>query len=307
MTSANSPARGPALSESPHLSAATAAAHRWTPAWAVVPVAVVIFFISILARAVAPGTGPGATAVASALAFVLAVVIGYGLRILLVWAWVARFEGRRFRTLGFPPGQSIGRAVGGFLAGLGLFGLVVLVLLATGTLTTNASRPGLQGAAALGGVALLLLGWVVQGTSEEVLFRGFILQRLGVRRLWLGIGGSSLLFAAAHISAWGTPLALLNLVLYSVLACLYALREGGLWGVCGLHVGWNWVQGSVFGLTVSGKDVPGGALLDLSTAGAPLLTGGSFGAEASPAATVVLLLGIALTRVLRPAPTVVGA
>lgn len=67
------------------------------------------------------------------------------------------------------------------------------------------------------------------------------------------------------------------------------------------------MQGSVFGLAVSGNDVPGGALLDLRADGPSLLTGGSFGAEASPAATVVLLLGVALTRLLRPAPPVAEA
>ncbi len=306
VTHAPSPARARTLGGSPHLAVA-AVVRRRTPLWAVILIALLVWAVGNLAVSITAGRG-GASALTSALAFAPALVIGYGLRVLLIWGWVARFEGRRFRTLGFPRGHGLARAGGGFLAGLALFGLVMLVFVATGTLTPDVARPGLQGVAALSGVALLLLGWLVVGTSEEMLYRGFVLQGLGARRWpWLGVAVSSLLFAATHISAWGSPLAVLNLALFGVLASLYALREGGLWGVCGLHVGWNWVQGSVFGLAVSGNDVPGGALLDLRADGPSLLTGGSFGAEASPAATVVLLLGVALTRLLRPAPPVAEA
>ncbi len=306
MTSAHSRTRIPALAGSPHLAAVTAAARRWTPLWAVVPLAAVVWFVGNIATGALIGEGAGLSPVASALTFALAIAVGYGLRILLVWAWVARFEGRGFRTLGFPRGHGIIRAGRGFLVGLGLFGAVILLLLPTGTLAPDAARPDVQGAAALGGVALLLLAWVVQGSAEEVFYRGFLLQAFARYRVWWGIAVSSLLFGVAHLGAWASPVAMLNLVLLGFLACLYALREGGLSGVCGLHAAWNWAQGNVFGLVVSGRDVPGGVLLDMRTDGPTLLTGGSFGVEASLVTTVVLLLGMALTRFLRPARTTDG-
>lgn len=45
--------------------------------------------------------------------------------------------------------QHVGPVIGGFLAGLILFGLVVLVFVVTGTLAIDAPRPGLHGTAAL--------------------------------------------------------------------------------------------------------------------------------------------------------------
>lgn len=303
MTRPNSHARRPALAESPHLSAATAAARRWTPVWAVVPLAAIVWLVGNLATGSLTGGGGGLSALGSALTLAPAIALGYGLRILVIWAWVARFEGRGLRTLGFPRGQGVVRAGAGFLVGLGLFGAVVLVLFPTGSLVPDLSRPGLQGTAALSGVALMLVAWVVQGSAEEVLYRGFVLQALARHRVWLGVVVSSGLFAIAHLQAWASPVALVNLALVGVLTCLYALREGGLWGVCGLHAAWNWAQGNLFGLVVSGQDMPGGVLVDLRAEGSPWLTGGQFGVEASLVTTAVLLVGTVLTRVVRPART----
>jgi len=80
-------------------------------------------------------------------------------------------------------------------------------------------------------------------------------------------------------------------VLVGVFLAFYALREGSLWGICGLHAAWNWAQGSVFGFSVSGTGVPGGSLFNLQTnpAASELLTGGVFGPEASLVVTVVLV------------------
>ncbi len=306
MAIADPPAHVPPLAESPHLAAATAPARRRTPVWAVFLVGLSIWFVGNIAAAVFTGDGAGRSALGSALTLAPAIVVGYGLRILLLWAWVTRFEGRGLRTLGFPRGKVLLRAAAGFLVGLILFEAVILVLLATGSLSSDATRPGLVGTAALGGVALMLLAWLVQGSAEEMLYRGFALQRLARHRVWLGIGVSSVFFAVTHLGAWSSPLALLNLTLVGILTCRYALREGGLWGVCGLHAAWNWAQGNVFGLAVSGHDVPGGMLLDLRAEGSALLTGGSFGVEASLVTTGVLLLGIALTRFVRPARAVVS-
>jgi uncharacterized protein len=300
MTRPHSYPRRSALAESPHLTTPAAAARRWTPSWAVVPLAALAWFVSNVVSGALTGDGARLPALESALTLAPAIALGYGVRILMVWAWVARFEGRGLRTLGFPRGQGVARAGAGFLVGLAMFTAVVLVLVATGALAPDLPRPGSQGAAALAGVMLMLVAWLVQGSAEELLYRGFVLQVLARRRVWLGVVVSSGLFALAHLQAWAAPVALLNLALVGVLTCVYALREGGLWGVCGVHAAWNWAQGNLFGLVVSGQDVPGGVLVDLRAEGSAWLTGGPFGVEASLATTVVLLAGIALIYVVRP-------
>jgi hypothetical protein len=142
---------------------------------------------------------------------------------------------------------------------------------------------------------VLLLGWMVQGAAEEVLFRGFLFQIIGVRMgLFSGILVSSVLFALLHIFngksiGW---LALVNLTLFAVFAVLYALREGGLWGIFALHTTWNWAQANLFGMEVSGLPFHLTPALNLKEVGPDWVTGGAFGPEGGLAVTLVLFAGL---------------
>ena len=60
----------------------------------------------------------------------------------------------------------------------------------------------------------------------------------------------------------------------------------------GLHVSWNFVQGSVLGFPVSGQSV-GPTLIAIEQGGPEWLTGGAFGPEAGALGVAVELLGIA--------------
>ena len=270
---------------------------RLTPVWLVIVLALAIWFLSIVVRGVfaeafAPDAGQS-TALGSALAFAPAVVVAYGLRVLLAWLWVRQYEGRGIATLGLHREHAVIRLLTGFAAGAALFGVVVAVLAATGSLRLVDGPPTSQGTAALGGVLVVVVAWLVQAGGEEVLFRGFLLQGIGSRSLWLGIAVQAVLFAVAHQQALGSPVALLNLVLFAVLAALWALRQGSLWGVIGFHAAWNWVQGNVAGIAVSGNEAPGGALVRLVPDGPAALSGGAFGAEGSLVVTAVLLTATA--------------
>ena len=196
--------------------------------------------------------------------------------------------------LGLQRGRAIVQLLTGFAAGAALFGLVVAVLAATGSLRPVEGPPALQGTAALGGVLLVLVAWLVQASGEEVLFRGFLLQGIGVRSLWLGVAVQAVLFAVAHQQALGSPVALLNLVLFAVFTALWVLRQGSLWSVIAFHAAWNWVQGNVTGIAVSGTDVPGGTLVRLVPDGAVAISGGEFGVEGSLVVTTVLLVATAV-------------
>jgi len=148
--------------------------------------------------------------------------------------------------------------------------------------------------AAIMGALILLLGWLVQGAAEEVLFRGFLLQVIGSRfGVLAGVLITSILFALLHIfNANLGMIAILNLVLFGVFVAFYALQEGSLWGVFAVHSFWNWVQGNLFGMEVSGIPVRLEALIDLQEVGPDWLTGGAFGPEGGIAVTLLLLAGV---------------
>ena len=227
----------------------------------------------------------------------LQLVFSFILIYVILWAWLKFFEKRQFWTLGYEAKNALMKYGRGFLFGALMFGGAVGVLAIFGGVAFEAGDPTQQGVAALGGVALVLIGWVVQGAAEEVLIRGWTLPVIGARyKPWIGLLVSSLVFALLHgLNPGLSAIALVNLALFGVFAGLYAMREGSLWGISALHSVWNWVQGNFFGFEVSGTNAGGGTLFNLMETGADWLTGGTFGPEGGLAVTIVLLIAIAIT------------
>ena len=136
-------------------------------------------------------------------------------------------------------------------------------------------------------IPFLALG-ITSGVFEEILFRG-VLFRISESSLgtWYALLISVFFFGFAHIF---NP----NATLFSALAI--ALEAGillsaaylmtrRLWLAIGIHFAWNFVQGGIFSVAVSGGTSVG--LLRGTTNGPVILTGGAFGAEASIIALVI--------------------
>jgi hypothetical protein len=129
------------------------------------------------------------------------------------------------------------------------------------------------------------------GFFEELVFRA-ILFRIVEEKLgsWIALAISSLFFGVAHI---GNP----NATLFSTIAiaieagillgAAYMLTRR-LWFAVGIHIAWNYVQGAVFGIAVSGGEVKG--LMSSHLEGNELFSGGAFGAEASLITLVICTL-----------------
>ncbi|WP_345323535.1 type II CAAX endopeptidase family protein [Candidatus Villigracilis proximus] len=227
----------------------------------------------------------------------LQLILSFVLVYAILWAWLKFFEKRPFWTLGYEAKNALMQYGRGFLAGALMFGGAVAILAVTGGVVFEQGDPTQQGFAALGGVIIVLLGWIVQGGAEEVLIRGWVLPVIGARyKPWIGLLVSSLIFALLHgLNPGLSVIALINLALFGVFAGLYAMREGSMWGISALHSVWNWVQGNFFGFEVSGTNAGGGTLLNLKETGADWLTGGAFGPEGGLAVTIVLVIAIAVT------------
>jgi uncharacterized protein len=135
---------------------------------------------------------------------------------------------------------------------------------------------------------------IISGITEEILFRGIIYRFF---EQWLGsysaLAISALFFGLVHLgnpnSSWLAAFAI-AIEAGIMLGAIYMLTRR-LWAAIGLHMAWNSVQGGVFGIPVSGTDVPG--LLISKTNGSDILTGGAFGAEASlPAILLCTAIGL---------------
>jgi uncharacterized protein len=139
----------------------------------------------------------------------------------------------------------------------------------------------------------------LEGVVEELIFRGAIFRLLSsVLGVWSGLGLSSGLFGALHVSKAGADLmAVLGIIFAGgiPLGALYVLTRR-LWASIGYHIAWNFSEAYVFGAHVSGSGL-GVSLYQVQPVPGvdPLWSGGAFGPEASVLAVV---LGFLLTAAL---------
>jgi uncharacterized protein len=146
--------------------------------------------------------------------------------------------------------------------------------------------------------ALLAMG-IVSGTFEEILFRGVLFRHIeAMLGSWAALGLTSVLFGAAHLgnpgATWFSSLAI-ALEAGILLGAAYMLTRR-LWLAIGIHAAWNFTQGWVFSVPVSGGEAPLGLLITRRE-GPDWLTGGDFGLEASVVALVVATLaGVLMLR-----------
>jgi membrane protease YdiL (CAAX protease family) len=135
-----------------------------------------------------------------------------------------------------------------------------------------------------------LLMFILVGWQEELVIRGYQLQNLidGLN-VPLAVFLSSVIFGLLHLSSpVASLMSTLVIFLSGVFLAFAYIRTRRLWLPIGLHIGWNFFQGTVFGFPVSG--VEGFNLIHQNVEGPRVLTGGAFG----PSAGLILLPGLAL-------------
>lgn len=209
--------------------------------------------------------------------------------VLASYAAMVRFgEARSPSELGLhaaPAGIIVGLAIG-----LAMFAAVMGILVSLGLYRFELDGP----ASAWHGAGLA----IQSGILEEVLVRGVVL-----RVMWRAFGPlaafaiSAVLFGAGHIAnpaaTWFTT-ACIAIEAGVMLGAFYALT-GRLWVSIGVHTGWNFTQGYVFGAAVSGSDFGNSLASSTARSGYPAwLTGGAFGPEASLPGFVVCVAVAAL-------------
>ncbi len=141
---------------------------------------------------------------------------------------------------------------------------------------------------------------------EELMFRGFVFQRvidgLGEWPAQLILGGLFLLTHAdaLHVAGGQRFMAGANIFLASVMFGLAFIRTRSLAMPLGLHFAANFVQGSVLGFGVSGRDQPSLAVPVFGSS-PDWLTGGAFGLEASAPGLVSVIVSVIILLRWKPA------
>ena len=221
----------------------------------------------LIRRAFPPSVGPAVIAAA----------------VLVVYLAGARWIERR-RPTELAPRRALMELGGGVAIGFALFSATMAALWALGVYHPAGwgSTKGMASAFALA---------IMAGIVEEILFRGLMF-RLSSRVVgtWGAMLFTSALFGLAHLANKGATLGsgvAIMLEAGILLSAAYVVT-GRLWLPIGLHIGWNFTEGSIYGMQISGNVVDTG-LLRGSLTGPTLLTGGAFGPEASIVAVIVCL------------------
>jgi membrane protease YdiL (CAAX protease family) len=132
---------------------------------------------------------------------------------------------------------------------------------------------------------------IFAAVSEELIFRGILfrwIEEFGGS--WMALLLTSAFFGAAHLANPNASyIAAVGIAFEAgvMLGAAYMLTRS-LWLPMGIHAAWNFTQGEIYDIPVSGTKVHG--LLVAKLTGNPLLTGNGFGLEASLIAIIIATL-----------------
>ena len=216
-------------------------------------------------------------------------LLSFGFIILTVFRWTRKVEKRPIRTLGFYKENFLSALFKGYGLGLSLFILALAGLVVLGQYQFDSIHLDTY---SLAFTLFTIPFWILQGTAEELVTRTWLLPQLASRtNLKPAVLISSLFFTLLHVGNSGlTPLSLVNLFLFGVAMALYILKTDTVWGVAGIHGAWNFAQGNLFGILVSGQPSGTSLMTFLPQGNQGWLSGGSFGIEGSIMTSLVLLL-----------------
>lgn len=210
--------------------------------------------------------------------------------LLIVFLFCRFIQKRKLRTLGFIKKGMLKEYGLGMLLGFAFFSVCVLL----GVLFGGLKIEGISPEFSIGIFVAYLLGYMVQGMTEEVLCRGYFLGSYARRYpVYAAVLANSLLFASLHLLNSGiSVLAFINITLFGIFASIYFIRRGSIWGIGAFHSIWNLVQGNFYGIKVSGTPVGNTLFTTQAIAGKSLWNGGDFGMEGSLICTIVMTCGI---------------
>jgi len=201
-------------------------------------------------------------------------------------------EKRSFESMGLIKKGFLRRYIIGLVVGFSVFTVCLLISYLCGGLDFAGFTLGNN----LGWILLFFGGFIFQGMQEEILLRGYFMTSLSNKMsLDMAIIINAVFFGAVHLLNSGvTWIAIVNLILFGLFASLYAVRTNNILGIAGFHTAWNFVQGNVYGIKVSGRLVDA-SVMSFGPKGADLISGGDFGIEGSIITTIVLsILCVAL-------------
>lgn len=224
------------------------------------------------------------------------IVISASLAVLIVRKFIDK---RSFTSLGLKLNKTgLADLVFGFILSGVMIGFVSIILSFSGMLRFESIELINTNFHPIIEVILWLIAiGVFVGWAEELMFRGYLLQNLadGIGVFWAVIL-SSLIFGFLHLNnEHATLVSGLLITVLSFVLVLGWLRTKQIWLPIGIHAGWNFFLGPIFGFPVSGNATP--SIINQSVYGPVWFTGGDFGPEGGIVSLCAILFGIIFLQV----------
>ena len=197
--------------------------------------------------------------------------------------WVDR---ESFRSLGFGLKDVKEESLMGLSLGLVMMAAGFLLLLSLREISWEGTNPDAVK------LVLSLVLFIAVGFTEELIFRGYILNNL-MRSMnrYVALVVSSILFSLVHMGNDNfNVISFVSILFAGLLLGLPYIFTKSLWLPVTLHFSWNFFQGTIFGFNVSGNTEY--ALINQSRNADTLLNGGKFGFEGSILSIIFVALAI---------------
>ncbi len=197
-----------------------------------------------------------------------------------------KFEKRSIASLGIFKKGFIKEYSFGALIGILMAALTYLIAFLSGGVSIKLNGEGFSFA-----VILFLVGFIIQGASREIFYRGYYMITIARDyKVAAAVSISSIVFAL--MEGGMTFLSIINILLLGIFLGIYVFKRGDIFGASAIHAMWCFVQGNVFGTSVRGLKILPSIFTTTLNEGKELANGGVYGLEGGIASTIVLLIAI---------------
>ncbi len=220
---------------------------------------------------------------------------GYIIFSIIAILYCKLIEKRSFQDIGFTKQGT------DYLLGIGIavamLVAVIIICLMTGSVTFLEINSDVN----ISGMLLWAVAFVIQGSEEEILCRGFLMNTLKKKvSVPVAVAISSTAFVVPHLIMTTilesgfiyAVVGVANLYLISILFSIIVLWRKNIWISCGLHAAWNYVLNIILGLTVSGNVSKSEGMFLIQVNWLNIINGAEYGFEASIATTFVIIITI---------------
>ncbi|MDY6065460.1 MAG: CPBP family intramembrane glutamic endopeptidase [Finegoldia sp.] len=222
--------------------------------------------------------------------FMVFSLFGTTIATLVMYMFARIYQKRNKASLGLTGENRVRNYLIGALVGSAMLALVVIINVLIGHMSLSNNI----GNVSFGVFALFIIGWVLQGFSEEFMCRAVLMNWLAAEKgVIFGIVVNALLFSLLHFGNSGFALLpAINLFLVGLLYSLMFYISDDIFLVGAAHSFWNFVQGNVFGVQVSGNSYLENTIWKSQMNGQTIMNGGAFGIEGGLVCTVINLVAI---------------